>query len=139
MKAGLDTSVIVRLLTGEPEDLAREAMRHVAERRRSGDRLLVSDLVLAETYYALQHHYGVPKKEVLATLRAFLATPEIKPTREAAEVLKTPGLESAKPGFIDRIIYRNYLGSGAEELVTFERAARKLSAVRVLGASRVTD
>jgi predicted nucleic acid-binding protein len=134
VKAALDTSVVVRLLTGEPEDLALEAMRHVAERRRAGDRLLVSDLVLAETYYALQHHYGVPKTEVLATLRAFLATPEVETTGEAAEVLETPGLESAKPGFIDRVIHRGYLGAGGDELVTFERAARKLSGVRVLGA-----
>ena len=132
MNAGLDTSVVVRLLTGEPEDLAREAMLHVAERRRSGDRLLVSDLVLAESYYALQHHYGVPKKEVLRTLRAFLRTPEVEGTGEAAEVLKTPGLASAKPGFTDRIIYRNYLASGGDELVTFERAARKLSAATVI-------
>lgn len=134
MKAGLDTSVVVRLLTGEPEDLALEAMRHVAERFGAGDRLLVSDLVLTETYYALQHHYGVPKTEVLATLRAFLATPEVETTGEAAEVLETPGLESAKPGFIDRVVYRDYRRSGGEELVTFERAARKLPAVRILGA-----
>lgn len=134
MNAGLDTSVVVRLLTGEPEDLALEAMHHVAERRRAGDRLLVSDLVLAETYYALQHHYGVPKGRVLETLRALLATPEVEATGEAADVLETPGLESAKPGFIDRVIHRGYLESGGEELVTFERAARKLSAVRVLCA-----
>lgn len=134
MKAGLDTSVVVRLLMGEPEDLALEAMRHVAERRRAGDRLLVSDLVLAETYYALQHHYCVPKTEVLATLRAFLATPEVETTGEAAKVLETLRLESAKPGFIDRVIHRGYLGAGGDELVTFERAARKLSGVRVLGA-----
>jgi predicted nucleic acid-binding protein len=51
VRAGLDTSVVVRLLTGEPEDLAREAMRYVAQRSRAGDRLLVSDLVLAEAYY----------------------------------------------------------------------------------------
>lgn len=134
MKAGLDTSVVVRLLTGEPDDLALEAMRHVDERRRAGDRVLVSDLVLAETYYALQHHYGVPKREVLDTLRSFLATPEVEPTGEAVPVLDTPGLESAKPGFIDRVIHRGYLAAGGDELVTFERAAWKLSAVRVLGA-----
>jgi len=58
----------------------------------------------------------------------------VETTGEAAEVLDTPGLESAKPGFVDRVIHRGYLGSGGDELVTFERAARKLSGVRVLGA-----
>jgi predicted nucleic-acid-binding protein len=47
-------------------------------------------------------------------------------------VLATPDLESAKPGFIDRVIHRNYLSSGAKEVATFEKAAAKLSHVRVL-------
>lgn len=48
------------------------------------------------------------------------------------EVLAIPRLESAKPGFIDRVIHRDYLASGAEKMVTFEKAARKLEDVIVL-------
>lgn len=132
MKVGLDTSVIVRVLTGEPKVLAVVAVEYLQERRSSGDGVLVSDWVLAETYYALQYHYGVPKAETLEALRSFLASSGIEGTGSAPEVLEIPNLESAKPGFIDRMIHREYLRTGAEQLVTFEKAAEKLGQVRVL-------
>ncbi|HEX3526414.1 MAG TPA: hypothetical protein VH988_05045 [Thermoanaerobaculia bacterium] len=128
----MDTSVLVRLLTGDPQDLALVAMRYLRERERSGDRVLVSDWVVAETYYALQHHYGVSKKDTLDALREFLASPGVEGTGEVTEVLATQNLESAKPGFIDRVIHRNYLRSGAEQVVTFEKAAAKLPSMHVL-------
>jgi predicted nucleic-acid-binding protein len=129
---GLDTSVLVRVLTGEPRDLALIALDYLQEREKAGDRVLVSDWVLAEAYYALQHHYGASKKDILDAMKSFLASPGIEGTGEVVAVLATPGLESAKPGFIDRVIHRNYLHLGAEEVVTFETAAAKLAHVRVL-------
>ena len=132
MIAGLDTSVLVRVLTGAPEDLALLAVRHVEERRRAEDRLWVSDWVLAETYHTLQYHYQVPKAEVLQALQDLLANEAVEGTGDAPAVLETSGLATANPGFIDRVIHRNYLGSGADELVTFEKAAAKLPKVRVL-------
>jgi predicted nucleic-acid-binding protein len=129
---GLDTSVLVRLLTGEPRDLALAALGYLLDRKKAGDRVLVSDWVVAEAYYALQHHYGVSKKDTLSALRNLLASPEVEATGEVVAVLAIPGLESSKPGFIDRVIHRNYLSSGAEEVATFERAAAKLPRVRVL-------
>jgi predicted nucleic-acid-binding protein len=93
----------------------------------------MSEWVLAETYYALQYHYGAPKKDTLDALRSFLATPGIEATGQVAEVLATRGLESAKPGFIDRVVHRHYLQAGVDELATFEKSAAKLSSVRVLG------
>ena len=134
MIVGLDTSVVVRLLTGEPEDLALPALRYVLERGRAGDRVIVSDWVLAETYYALQHHYRATKKDTLDALRSFLATSGVQGAGEAAEVLTTPDLESVKPGFIDRVIHGNYLRLGVDEVATFEKAAAKLPGVRVLSA-----
>ncbi len=132
MIAGLDTSVVVRLLTGEPEDLALAAVRYVEDRRQADDRLFISDWVLAESYHALQCHYQVPKAEVLQALRDLLADQLVEGTGDAPAVLEISGLATANPGFIDRVIHRNYLGSGADELVTFEKAAAKLPNVRVL-------
>lgn len=139
MIAGLDTSVLVRLLTGEPEDLALSAVRYIEERRKAKDRLFLSDWVLAETYHALQYHYQVPKADVLDALRKFLADEIVEGTGDAPAVLEISGLATANPGFIDRVIHRNYLGAGADELVTFEKAAEKLPKVRVLTGSPATE
>ena len=132
MNAGLDTSVLVRLLTGQPHDLALVALDYLQERQKAGDRVLVSDWVVAEAYYALQHHYGASKRATLHALAGFLASSGVENIGEAASLLTTPALESAKPGFIDRMIHRNYLRSGADEVVTFESAAAKLPKFRVL-------
>ncbi len=134
MIVGLDTSVVVRLLSGQPEDLALVALRYLMARRRATDRVLVSDWVLAETYYALQHHYGAAKAATLDALRSFLATPRIEGTGEVAAVLAVPDLESAKPGLIDRVIHANYVRAGIDEFATFEKAASRLDRVRVLSA-----
>jgi predicted nucleic acid-binding protein len=72
---GLDTSVLVRLLTGEPRELALVALDYLQEREKAGDRVIVSDWVLAEAYYALQHHYGASKRDTLNALGDFLASP----------------------------------------------------------------
>lgn len=70
MKIGLDTSVILRLLIGEPAAQAERAWRALTEARAAGDATVLSDLVVSETYFALQHHYRVPKAEALEQLRA---------------------------------------------------------------------
>jgi predicted nucleic-acid-binding protein len=130
---GLDTSVVMRLLTEQPEEQARAALRYLWQRFDAGDRVLVSDAVVAEAYFALQHYYGDSKGQALEQLRRLLATPGIECAGEAGEVLRLEGLESAKPGFLDRVIHQQYLRAGAEEVATFERSATKLPMARVLG------
>ncbi len=72
MTHGLDTSVVMRLLTGDPPDQAEVAATFVAESKAAGDRLLVTDLVVAEVYFALHSKYKVPKAEALQRLREFV-------------------------------------------------------------------
>jgi predicted nucleic acid-binding protein len=137
MNLGLDTSVVLRLLTAEPEAQAREAIRWLRQARAAGDTPVVSDLVASEVYFALQHHFGVPKAEALRQLALFLASGDVRAGGVATAVLATPRLASAKPGFVDRLIHQQYLSEGALGMVTFERAARALPEVRVLDAPTV--
>jgi len=129
---GLDTSVVLRLLLGQPADQAARAVAFLDELSRRGQHAMITDLVVAEVYFALQHHYGVSKKDALVGLRRLFADGEIKPLGVAAEVLTVAGTASAKPGFVDRLIHGAYVAA-AGEMVTFEKAADKLKSVRVLG------
>ena len=131
MKVGLDTSVVLRLLVGEPADQAERAWQAVVEVRSAGGEVFVSDLVASEAYFALHHHYAVPKGEALRQLRALFASGELVSEGVAPEVLATPKLASAKPGFVDRMIHEGYLRS-LDQTLTFERAAGKLARARVL-------
>lgn len=134
MIAGLDTSVVLRLLTGVPEAQAKRALTEVQDAIGRGVSLFVSDLVVSEVYFALQYHYGVPKSEALSSLNVFLKESGVKSPGSAARVLDTPGLATARPGFVDRLIHAEYLQS-AGEVLTFERASARLPGVRVLTVS----
>lgn len=134
MKAGLDTSVVLRLLTGEPERQARRALAELEALAHSGTVPLVSDLVVSEVYFALQYHYSVPKAEALTLLARFLSESGVQPLGASAAVLAVPNLATANPGFVDRLIHAEYTHS-AKEVLTFERAAGRLPGVRVLTAS----
>lgn len=134
MKVGLDTSVVLRLLTGEPEVQARLALAEMRTLMGKGAAIHVSDLVVSETYFALQHHYGVPNAEALSILSRFLDESGVTSMGAAAIVLKTPHLATVNPGFVDRLIHAEYARCSGEAL-TFEKAAGRLPGVRVLTAS----
>jgi predicted nucleic-acid-binding protein len=131
MKVGLDISVVLRLLLGEPADQSARAVAFLDELSRGGHDAVISDLVAAGVYFALQHHYDVSKHDALQGLRDLFDAGEIKPLGAIAGVLATRGLASAKPGFVDRLIHGAY-AEVVDEMVTFEKAAARLKSVRVL-------
>lgn len=125
---GLDTSVVVRLLVGEPADQAQAAHRSL---REAAEPALLSDLVVGEAYFALRHHYRVPHRKAAAALRALLADERIQPTGVARDVLEAIGEADAAPGLMDRLIHGGYRHDGAA-LLTFDRDAAKLAGARLL-------
>ena len=60
MTAFVDTNVLIRHLTGDPPDQAARATRLLSE----ADRLLLPDLIMAETVYVLESFYEVPRARV---------------------------------------------------------------------------
>lgn len=132
MRVGLDTSVVLRLLTGQPPAQTAKAVALLDELGRGGHRPVVSDLVVAEAYFALQHHYGVRKADALDALREMFDAGEIEATGAAPAILSTPGLSTAKPGFVDRLIHAGYATAGGR-MATFERASSRLGPVIVVG------
>ncbi len=75
MSGFLDTSVVVRYLTGNPPDLAEKA----AEIIDREDRLQVTDVVLAETACVLTSVYEIPRRVVVDHLIAFVQKENITP------------------------------------------------------------
>lgn len=133
MSVGLDTSVVLRLLTGEPAAQAAKAYAELQQRLQRDESVYVSDLVVSETYFALRYHYGMAKAAALELLALFLAESGVTPSGASAAVLQTPGLATASPGFVDRMIHADCMLHAAE-MLTFEKHARRLPGVHVLTA-----
>ena len=129
---GLDTSVVLRLIVGEPESLALR--RHsLSTKRRTGAHLGASNRVVCETYFALHAHYGVPKRKALAVLVQMLTDGPVRAEAGSpiVEVLQAALGGVQKPGFVDRLIHAEYLAGNAG-MVSFEKAARRLPRTRIL-------
>lgn len=64
MSAFVDTSVLIRYLTGDPPAMLEAARRIVDEI----DSLAVTDVVLAETAFVLLSFYRIPREEIVDSL-----------------------------------------------------------------------
>lgn len=133
LRAALDTSVVMRLLTGQPSDLAQAARVYLAETAQSGAKVYVSNLVIMEAYFACQHHYKMPKADVLRGLLTLLSVPTFVVHPQLLTILSTEGLATAQPGFLDRLIHAE-ARSAHLPLATFEKAAARLADTQILKA-----
>ena len=132
MNYGADTSVVLRVLTGQPESLAMSVRERLEALWFNGAVLDICDLVVSETYFALQHSYGLTKECALHALAKLAAHPGFRLSRQAAASLRTPNLAKSSPGFLDRIIHATYVMSEDSVMLTCERDAKRLANVEVI-------
>ena len=132
-RLGIDTSILVRLLVAEPE----KDFRHcVAELRNLVERqdveILASNQVIGEAYIAVQHHYGVDKRDAKEALAQVLRSGIVAPLsgRTVLDALADDG----EPGLFDRLIASGYADAGLEVL-TQDRKMASLPGVSLLLSS----
>ena len=104
MNGFLDTSMVVRYLTGDTPDLAERAARVID----GEEGLLVTDVVLAETAYVLTSVYRIPRSAVVDHLIAFLQKQNVSPfALDKGTVLQALLLckPSGRVSFADAIVW----------------------------------
>ena len=132
MSYGADTSIILRVLTGQPSSLAATVRARLESLWLSGEILDVCDLVVSETYFALQHSYGLTKDSALNALSKLSVHPGFRLSDQVVEALQTENLARAKPGFLDRVIHGTYVAGGGSVMLTCEKGSKKLANVEVI-------
>ena len=130
---GMDTSYLLRLLTGQPMVLAEKALARYQEAVEQGDSFSVSDTVVTEAYYALQHHYGKTKDEAIAALKAISEDDSVAFGAGFESVISLPNLAKASPGFLDRVLASDYRSRG-QITISCEKSFRKLPDVEVVSS-----
>jgi len=68
----LDANVVLRILFGEPPELAEEAFRAVGQLREEGARLILPGIALAEVVWTLERRAKVARVDIAAELVDFL-------------------------------------------------------------------
>ena len=126
---GIDTSVLVRLITGDPPDIHSHCVEALNELVADGVDIFASNQVIGEAYMTVQHHYGVSRDEARSGLLNALSSGLVAPLngRPVLDALEAPG----EPGLLDRLIANDYARSGIESL-TLDRRMALLPRVRLL-------
>lgn len=128
---GIDTSVFVRLLTGDPEADYLKSVKAFENRLKAEPQaeFYVSNQVIGEAYIALQHHYDIVKAEAKAAMLSVLTSGLCSPLNGA------PVLDALKTdkgcGLLDRLIADDYAAQGLKVL-TNDRKMGQLANVERL-------
>ena len=127
---GIDTSILVRLLTGEPElDFARCSRRLSRLIEDDGAEVFASNQVVGEAYVAVQHHYGVSKAASRAGLAQVLGSGMVAPLGGDAVMAALARAGGAGP--LDRLIAADHAKAGLTTL-TLDRKMARLADARLL-------
>lgn len=127
----IDTSVFVRLLSGDPEaeyekTVARFEKRLEAEPRAE---FFVSNQVIGEAYIALQHHYGITKDTAKTAILSVLTSGLCSPLNGASVISTLQSDHDCE--LLDRLIADDYDCRGLKVL-TNDRKMGRLSAAEKL-------
>lgn len=127
---GIDTSILVRLLTGDPEDGFEHCVRRLTELVEGhGAEIYASNQVIGEAYIAVQHHYGVSKPRARAGLIQVLRSGLVSALNGSSAL---NALESRSGcGLLDRLIADDY-GRNRLETLTLDRKMAVLADVILL-------
>ena len=127
---GIDTSILVRLATGDPEDGFEQCVLKLTVLiERDDAEVFASNQVIGEAYVALQHHYGVSKSDARAALASVLRSGLVAPLNGAG-VFAALQADSGC-GLLDRLIADDYCRAELNTL-TLDRKMAALPQARRL-------
>jgi predicted nucleic acid-binding protein len=127
---GIDTSILVRPATGDPENGFEHCVRKLTALIERGDaEVFASNQVIGEAYVALQHHYGVSKPDARAALSSVLRSGLVAPLNGAGVFAALEADTGCS--LLDRLIADDYRRAELTTL-TLDRKMSALSEVRRL-------
>ena len=127
---GIDTSVLMRLITAQPADSFAHCVRELRTLVESeGAEVFVSNQVVGEAYVAAQHHYGISGGDVRAALLGALWSGLVAPLNGRSVLTALEASDG--PGLFDRLIADDYARADLEVL-TLDRKMAALPRVRTL-------
>lgn len=126
MTAFVDTNVIVRHLTGDPPDLAARAKAFLA----SSGKLLLADVIVAETVNVLESFYEVQRADLAQLIRAVIAFPAMR-TLDPALLLRSIEIyEVHGVDFAEAYLAASAEVTGVAQVASFDRALDRVPSIK---------
>lgn len=127
----LDTNILVRLLTGEPENQAKAVVAFFQQIENENRAVELPPLIVAETIYVLQSFYKVPKAEIAPKLAYLIESPHIICTEKETVHTALSLYEKGSMGFQDAYVAARAMANNVP-VVSFDKGFDKIK-----GLSRI--
>lgn len=120
-KGILDTSVILRFLTGDSTEKKEKFKKLIKDTTSGKGTLLVPLIVIIEMVYVLEKIYGIKKEEVRVKVESLLTLPSVEIESEdvVLESLRIYAEENLKFG--DAMVLAKSTTSGIKPVYTFDK------------------
>ncbi len=120
---GLDTDIIVRLLTADDAEQTDIVIDFLARNDNTENPPFIADLVLAETVWVLETRYGLGRNQIAAGLRRFVlnVTFVFESEERILEMIET--YQRTKVDFADLLIAESARRAGCSATLSFDRTA----------------
>lgn len=120
---GIDTSVLLRLATGHPEEESKRSQEAIEKLLKEPENSVVaSNQVIGEAYIVLQKFYELSKDDSREALTNVLESGYVEPLN-GQEIL-TILANSSGCGRMDRLIHQGYVGMSCEVLTNDGKMAK---------------
>jgi predicted nucleic-acid-binding protein len=130
---GLDTNVVIRYLTQDDHRQSQLANRLIETTLSPERRGFISLVVLCEVVWVLADAYRMDQARIRSILEALIESRQLEV--EAKELVRRAlrSWSAGATGFTDALTGEVCLEAGGDHVVTFDKAAAKLPAFRLLG------
>ncbi len=125
MSAFVDTNILVRHLTGDPPDMAARATSYLATEQR----LLLTDLVVAETIYVLESFYQTPRDVVAQAVRSLITFDSITCVDPALLLGAVEVYENDRIDFAEAYLVACAESTGVGTIVSFDRSIDRVDTI----------
>jgi predicted nucleic-acid-binding protein len=125
LTAFIDTNVLIRHLTGDPPEMAERATAALG----SGQRLLLTDLVLAECIYVLESFYEVDRSRVAELMRSAIGLASIAVLDRALLMRALEVCELERLDFAEAYLVAQAEITGVREVLSFDRSIDKIAGI----------
>lgn len=126
---GLDTNLLIRLLTRDDETQARAVENLLNQQTKPA---FIDRIVTIETIWVLQRHYRYPKNQIAQAIHQLLQIPKLQ-LEDQAKILDALTLyTTTNADFADIMIMLGNLQNKSNPMRTFDKKAAKLPNVELL-------
>ncbi|MGD9740532.1 MAG: PIN domain-containing protein [Bauldia sp.] len=129
---GLDTNILVRLITGDDPAQAARAAAFLTAHCSSSEPAFISCVVLAELEWVLAGSYGYGVEEIATAIDGIVKAADQSVEHEPAVRAALSKYRAGGVDFADALIGAINSARGCNETVTFDRRAARKNGFRLL-------